>query len=172
MSKQNNTSQEKNILFIDRDGTLIIEPPITFQINSLEEMVFLPWVISSLKKLYKAGYQLVLVTNQDWLWTSANPRTNYEIINDKIFQIFEWEGIKFLDVFECVHFEDDQCECRKPKLWILWDFLNQINISHDRSYVIWDRESDMQFAKNIGINWIKITTENNWESIVDKILST
>jgi len=71
----------KKILFIDRDGTLIQEPPVTFQVNSLEEMVFLPGVISSLKQFSESGFSLMIVTNQDGLGTDANPREMYGKIN-------------------------------------------------------------------------------------------
>ena len=74
----------KKICFIDRDGTLLMEPPKTEQINSLEEMMFLPNVISSLKILYENGWEFVMVTNQDGLGTSANPQENYEMINQKL----------------------------------------------------------------------------------------
>jgi len=163
----------KKILFIDRDGTLIYEPPVTFQVNNLEEMKFLPWVICSLKKFVEAWYELVMVTNQDWLWTSSNPRENYEKINKKMFEIFEWEWIKFQEIFECPHFPEDNCSCRKPKIWILWDFLNRVKIDLENSYMIWDRDSDKEFAKNIWVKFERVvygSKEENWEKVVERIL--
>ena len=164
----------KKILFIDRDGTLIQEPPITFQVNSLEEMVFLPKVISSLSKLVEAWYELVIVTNQDWLGTKSNPRENYEKINKKMLEIFNWEWIKFQEIFECPHLPEDNCNCRKPKVWILWDYLERENIDLKNSYMIWDRESDKQFAKNIWVKFEKVIFGNekyNWENVVKNILN-
>ena len=146
----------KKILFIDRDWTLIQEPTKTFQVNSLEEMIFLPWVICSLKKFLEAGYELVMVTNQDWLWTDANPRENYEKINKKMFEIFASEWINFTEIFECPHFSEDNCNCRKPKVWILWNFLDRVNIDFENSYMIWDRESDKEFSKNIWVKFEKV----------------
>ncbi len=159
----------KKVLFIDRDGTLIIEPPKTFQVNSLEEMVFVPEVISSVKKLSEQGFELVIVTNQDGLGSKSNPRENYERINEKIFEIFESEGISFVEIFECPHFPEDNCDCRKPKLGILGEFLIKNQIDLENSYVIGDRETDLEFAKNIGIKGFKIP-EKSWSEIADMIL--
>jgi len=163
----------KKILFIDRDGTLIYEPPGTFQVNSLEEMRFLPWVICSLTQFVDAGYELVIVTNQDWLDTKSNPRENYEKINKKIFEIFAWEWVKFQEIFECPHFELDNCNCRKPKIWILWDFLERVNIDLKNSYMIWDRDSDKEFAKNIWVGFEKVvfwSKSDNWDKVTKNIL--
>jgi len=165
----------KKILFIDRDGTLIQEPAKTFQVNSLEEMVFLPWVICSLKKFIDSWYELVIVTNQDWLWTKSNPRENYEKINKKMLEIFAWEAVEFKDIFECPHFPEDNCNCRKPKVWILWDYLDRTKIDLKNSYMIWDRESDKEFAKNIWVNFEKVefwSKKYNWEKLTEKILKS
>ena len=118
----------KKIIFVDRDGTLIVEPPITKQINSLAEMVFIPYVISSLKKLFIAGFELIIVTNQDGLGTSANKRENYDLINKKMFEVFTSEGIKFAYLFECPHEEKEQCKCRKPGIGMIEDYLSKHKI--------------------------------------------
>lgn len=157
-------------LFIDRDGTLIIEPPETFQVNSLEEMTFLPGVISALKKFTKAGYRLIIVTNQDALGTEKNPRENYEKINQKFLEIFAGEGITFDHIFECPHTPEDKCDCRKPNPKILGNFLEENQINYQNSYMIGDRESDIEFAKNINIKSEKISPENSWKKITEKIL--
>ncbi len=164
----------KKVLFIDRDWTLIFEPPITFQVNNLEEMIFLPMVISSLQRLVRAGFELVLVTNQDWLGTKSNPRENYEKINSKILQIFEWEWIEFSEIFECEHFPEDNCKCRKPKVWILKNYLEKNNIDLEKSYVIWDRNTDMEFAKNIWVKFERVifwSEKYNWNNAIWRILS-
>jgi imidazoleglycerol-phosphate dehydratase / histidinol-phosphatase len=162
----------KKILFIDRDGTLVEEPKDTFQINSLEELIFLKNVISSLKEIFNSWYELVIVTNQDWLWTKLNPRETYEKVNKKIFEIFASEWIEFSHIFECPHFENENCLCRKPKVWILWNFLNENEIDYKNSYMVWDRDSDMEFAKNIWVKWLKINNkEMTWEKI-KKILTS
>lgn len=160
----------KKILFLDRDGTLILEPPETFQVNSLEEMVFLPNVISSLKKFVEAGFELMMVTNQDGLGTPKNPRENYEKINQKIFEIFASEGIYFSKIFECPHFPEENCNCRKPKIGILGDFLEKNTINKENSYMIGDRKTDLEFAKNIGVKGFLLDESNTWGTITQNIL--
>ncbi len=155
-------------LFIDRDGTIIAEPPETFQVNSLEEMQFLPGVISALKKLSRSGFKLFMVTNQDGLGTDSNPREVYEKINHKMFEILASEGVSFEAIFECPHFEKDHCDCRKPKLGILDDFLVKNKLDLDNTYMIGDRESDMEFARNLSIKGYKIP-KNTWSEIANSI---
>lgn len=159
----------KKIAFLDRDGTLIVEPPETHQVNSLEEMEFLPGVISSLKKLTESGYELVLVTNQDGLGTEANPRENYEKINQKMFQIFASEDIFFKEIFECSHFPEDHCECRKPKVGILKNFLNTNEVDLQKSCVVGDRQTDIDFANNISVQGF-LLGKRSWKDIVLDIL--
>jgi len=162
----------KKILFIDRDGTLIEEPPVTFQVNSLEEMVFLPGVISSLKKFTDAGYELIVITNQDALGTPANPRENYEKVNQKFLEIFRGEGVEFSEFFECIHTPEENCECRKPKTGMVDLYLlkNRELIDFENSYVIGDRKTDITFAKNIGVTGVLISPENSWNCIAHEIL--
>ena len=177
----------KKILFLDRDGTLIFEPPVTFQVNTLEEMFLLDNLVSSLKKFTESGFELVLVTNQDGLDTESNPRKNYENINTKLFHILKTEGIEFSELFECPHFEHDNCACRKPKTGMLDEYLlkNRGNIDFENSYVIGDSERDMGLAQNIGVEGIQIhfdagkigheaLREKNilsWQEITEKILN-
>lgn len=165
----------KKILFIDRDGTLIQEPPVTFQVNSLEEMVLLPGVISSLQKFSEAGYELVIITNQDALGTPANPRENYEKINQKFLEIFRGEGVEFSEFFECIHTPEENCDCRKPKTGMVDEYLlqNRKSIDFENSYMIGDRESDMIFAQNIGVSGLFLDpdhSEKNWKSLTKKVL--
>ena len=173
----------KKIIFIDRDGTLIQEPPLNYQVDNLEQLVLLPMVISSLQKLQKMWYELVIVTNQDWLGTDSNPRKNYELINNKMLEIFSWEGVEFSEVFECPHFPDDNCECRKPKIWILskkflekygWSTngFNPLKIDLKSSFMVWDRETDREFAKNIWVKFNKVifwSEDFNWNNLIKNI---
>lgn len=163
----------KKILFIDRDGTLVVEPEVTQQINALEELYFLPWVISSLKKLKELWYIFIIVTNQDGLWTIKNPLEMYEKINTKIFDVFLSEQISFDKIFVCPHFESENCNCRKPNVGILGNYLWENQIDYENSYMIWDRETDMEFAKNIGISYLKVVHGDiiyNWGNVVKEIL--
>lgn len=101
-----------------------------------------------------------------------------------MFEIFAWEKVVFQEIFECPHFESDNCNCRKPKIWILWEkFLkkyswstkgfNHLKLDLQNSYMIWDRKSDEEFAKNIWIKFEKVefwSEKYNWENIAKKIL--
>ncbi len=160
----------KKVIFIDRDGTLIVEPSQTKQVNSLKELEFIPRVISSLKQLYNAGYELTIITNQDGLGTPTNPRENYELINKKMLEVFLSEGIKFTNVFVCQHCDKDKCKCRKPEIGMIKNYLIENEIDKDNSYVVGDRKSDLEFAKTIGIKGFLLSKKQGWENIVNQIL--
>ncbi len=159
----------KKILFVDRDGTLIVEPPETKQVNSLAEIELIPGVISALKCFVEAGYEIVIVTNQDGLGTAANPRENYEQINTFLFRIFASEGISITHVFECPHFPQDNCACRKPKTGMLGDYLQREKIDLQNSLMVGDRQSDLEFANNICVQCF-LLPELSWHQIADTIL--
>ncbi|MEI7511752.1 MAG: bifunctional histidinol-phosphatase/imidazoleglycerol-phosphate dehydratase HisB [Candidatus Peregrinibacteria bacterium] len=168
----------KKILVIDRDGTLLYEPPETEFISSLAEMEILPCVVSSLKALFETGYELILVTNQDGLGTSKNPTENFDVVNAKLFQILASEGVSFSEMFVCPHFESDLCACRKPRTGLFTKYLAENTIDLQNSYVIGDRETDMELAKNLGIPGLKIQNAicpqkgqgNTWAEITHFIL--
>ncbi len=162
---------KNKVIFVDRDGTIIKEPPETEQVNSLEELEFMPYVISSLKKLYKNNFKLIIVTNQDNLGTELNPLENFEKINNKIFQILKSENIEIDKIFVCPHTKDDNCNCRKPKLGMVEDWLLNNEFDKENSYVIGDRATDVEFAKNLNIKGFLLNDDNNWEKITDIIIN-
>ena len=165
-------SNNQKIIFLDRDGTIIFEPE-DFQVDAIAKVQLVPGVILSLSRLIDYGYALVMVTNQDGLGSNSFPETQFTEAHEYILDLFKSQGIEFKDVFICPHFETDNCDCRKPATGLITGFLAQNNIDPQRSYVIGDRDTDMEFSKRLKLQGIKIDpyTKQAWPKIVDDILS-
>jgi len=140
----------KKVLFIDRDGTLIVEPKTDFQIDSLEKLEFIPKAISNLRKIAEEmDYELVMVTNQDGLGTSSFPEDTFWPAHQKMMKTLEGENIHFSQVHIDRSFEADQAPTRKPRTGMLTGYLTD-DYDLAGSFVIGDRLTDIQLAKNLG----------------------
>jgi imidazoleglycerol-phosphate dehydratase / histidinol-phosphatase len=140
----------KKILFIDRDGTLILEPPVDYQVDRFEKLVFYPRVFAALSRIVEhLDFELVMVTNQDGLGTSAFPYEDFIGPHNLMLQAFENEGIKFNEVLIDRSFPHENAPTRKPKTGLLQNYMND-NYDLQNSYVIGDRLTDVELAKNLG----------------------
>ncbi|MES1196977.1 MAG: bifunctional histidinol-phosphatase/imidazoleglycerol-phosphate dehydratase HisB [Steroidobacter sp.] len=165
------SNEMKRVLFIDRDGTLV-EEPADEQVDRIDKVKLLPDVIPALLKLQLAGYELVIVSNQDGRGTDSFPEQDFVTTQNFIRSIFNSQGIRFAAEFYCPHFPKDNCECRKPKTGLLADYLKRpIDLKH--SYVIGDRETDLQLAENLGVQGIRLGTSRNtgdsWDDIATRL---
>lgn len=158
------------ILFIDRDGTLIDEP-FDKQVDCISKLKLKKNVIPSLLMLKNSGYSFVMVSNQDGLGTESFEYARFEKPQTMLLDLFQSQGITFKDIRICPHFINDGCECRKPKLGLVMDYLRSDNIDFEKSYVIGDRETDMSLAKNMRINGILYQETTDWLEIARLIIS-
>jgi len=147
-----------NVLFVDRDGTLVQEPPDE-QVDSFEKLAFIPGVVTGLGRLVRHGYKLVMVTNQDHLGTPRFPFEAFEPVQQRILDHLAGEGIRFDAVFVCPHVPEDNCACRKPKTGLLEDFMRSNPVDLKRSWVIGDRETDVQLARNLQVRAARLTRD-------------
>ncbi|MDD5040804.1 MAG: bifunctional histidinol-phosphatase/imidazoleglycerol-phosphate dehydratase HisB [Candidatus Peribacteraceae bacterium] len=152
----------RQIAFLDRDGTLLWEPPETRQIDSLEKLKILPGVIEGLKQLCKRGFALVMVSNQDGIGTPKFPRKQFELPQKNFLRQLASQGIAFADVFVCPHTPEEQCACRKPKTGLVKDFLRRNGVDLSSSLMIGDRKTDEEFAKNIGVRFVRMETNGRF----------
>jgi len=146
----------KKILFIDRDGTLVIEPPVDKQLDSLEKLEFFPLVFNGLSRIVQElDFELVMVTNQDGLGTSSFPEETFVPAHTKMLKAFENEGIVFADIHIDITFPEQNADTRKPGIGMLKKYFDK---SYDlaNSFVIGDRVTDVLLAKNLGAKAIYI----------------
>jgi imidazoleglycerol-phosphate dehydratase / histidinol-phosphatase len=152
----------KRVLFIDRDGTLILEPPDE-QIDSLEKLEFYPGVFTWLSKIAsETDYELVMVTNQDGLGTDRFPENTFWPAHEKMMKALEGEGIKFSNIFIDKSYPHENKPTRKPGIGMLTEYLSG-KYDLKNSYVIGDRLTDVEMAKNLGAKGILIK-DNSLES--------
>jgi len=160
------------VLFIDRDGTLI-EEPYDNQVDSLAKVRFLPGVFAALSELMRAGYRLVMVTNQNGLGTHTFPFAAFTEAHEFVLNAFSSQGIRFDQVFVCPHRENDGCSCRKPRTGLVEEYLSMAPIDLAASAVIGDRATDMEFASNLKLRGFTVRregTENEtWPAVVRAI---
>ncbi|PZU23687.1 MAG: histidinol-phosphatase, partial [Stenotrophomonas sp.] len=161
------------ILFVDRDGTLI-EEPADFQIDAYEKIRFVRNVIPAMLKLRDAGYQFVIVSNQDGLGSEGYPQASFDGPNDLMLQIFASQGITFRDVLIDPSWPQDNSPNRKPGIGMMVSYLQDRSIDWARSGMVGDRPTDIQFADNMKIRGFQLRTgqfggEWDWDAIAHEL---
>jgi len=145
------------VLFIDRDGTIIAEPPVDFQVDSLEKLEFLPKAISNLRKISEEKeFELAMVTNQDGLGTESFPENTFWPAHQKMMRTLENENVHFHEVFIDRSFEHENAPTRKPRTGLLGKYIGNEDYDLAGSFVLGDRLTDMQLAVNLGARGIFI----------------
>lgn len=143
------------VLFVDRDGTLI-EEPADCQVDRFEKLRFVPGVIPALASLCAAGWELVMVTNQDGLGTPAFPRADFDGPHALMLQVFASQGVTFRDVRIDASRPEDASPDRKPGIGLVLDYRSDPAVDWRRSAMVGDRESDLGFARNLGVRGFRI----------------
>jgi len=150
---------KKKVLFIDRDGTILIEPPVTYQVDTLDQMEYLPGVLRNLYFIrQKLDFEWALVTNQDGLGTDVYPQEHFDTVQAKFLQTLANEDIHFDKVFIDISFPEDNLPTRKPGTAMLTEYFTE-DYDLENSYVIGDRYTDVELAKNLGCKAIYINED-------------
>ncbi|MEO0576450.1 MAG: bifunctional histidinol-phosphatase/imidazoleglycerol-phosphate dehydratase HisB [Pseudomonadota bacterium] len=160
----------RSILFIDRDGTLIKEPPDE-QVDRIDKIALVDDSIPALLALRDAGYEFVLVSNQDGLGTDAFPQIDFDVPHEFMLTLFASQGVSFAEQMICPHLPADGCGCRKPNTGLLTRFLAQNTLDLNRCAVIGDRETDIQLADNIGIRGFLLDDNCTWNDIAHQLIN-
>jgi imidazoleglycerol-phosphate dehydratase/histidinol-phosphatase len=162
----------RRVLFIDRDGTLINEAPPTYQIDSFDKLTFYPHMFEYMGRIAReTDYELVMITNQDGLGSASFPEHTFQPLHDFIMKTLEGEGIKFDAVYIDRTLAADNAPTRKPGVGMVLSYMNNNNYDLENSFVIGDRITDVQLAKNLGCKAIWLNNDPNLGSaeIADKI---
>lgn len=162
-----NDGKKKRVLFIDRDGTLVVEPPVDYQLDSLEKLEFIPGVFRNLHFIARnLDFERVIVTNQDGLGTPSFPMGTFLPAHEKMLRAFENEGITFDDIIIDRTFEHEHQPTRKPGTALLGKYLTG-DYDLENSFVIGDRITDMQLARNLGAKGILLQPYETGRKWVD-----
>jgi imidazoleglycerol-phosphate dehydratase/histidinol-phosphatase len=161
----------KKVLFIDRDGTLVIEPPVDYQLDSLEKLEYYPGVFRWLGEIVrKMNFELVMVTNQDGLGTDSFPEHTFHPPQDAMIKALKGEGIEFSEVLIDRSFPHENASTRKPRTGLLEKYMNG-DYDLANSFVIGDRITDVELAKNLGAKsiWLNHEDEKGLKELSGKI---
>ena len=153
---------KKKALFIDRDGTLVIEPPVDYQLDSFEKLEFYPKVFRNLHFIRtRLDFELVMVTNQDGLGTASFPEDTFWPVHNLMLKSFAGEGITFDDICIDRSFPEDNAPTRKPRTGMLTRYIHNEEYDLAGSFIIGDRATDVELAKNLGCRAILLQPDTS-----------
>ena len=162
----------RKILFVDRDGCLI-EEPADQQIDRFEKLALLPGVITALQRFVVAGYELVMVTNQDGLGTDSFPETDFTGPQELLLSIFASQGIHFREVLVDRSFPQEGLDTRKPGIGLARHYLADDSWNRGASAMVGDRETDLQFAANLGVRGCRVGPAGvSWAALAHQLIDT
>jgi len=142
---------KKKVLFIDRDGTIVIEPPVDYQLDAFEKLEFYPKAIRNLYFIrQKLDFEFAMVTNQDGLGTPSFPEDTFWPVHNLVLNTLRNEGVTFDEIFIDRSFPEDNAPTRKPRTGMLTRYLNNEDYDLAESFVIGDRATDVELANNLG----------------------
>jgi len=161
---------KRKVLFLDRDGCLVIEPPDA-QLDSFEKFDLVPGVVAALQRCVAAGYGLVMVTNQDGLGTATFPETAFRGPHDLLLRIFASQGIHFREILIDRSLPHEGRDTRKPGTGLLLHYLADDAWSRADSALVGDRDSDLQLAANLGVRGFRVGANGlTWSGITHRLL--
>jgi imidazoleglycerol-phosphate dehydratase/histidinol-phosphatase len=162
----------RKILFLDRDGTLVVEPG-DGRVDSFTKLALVRGVIPALLRFTAAGYELVVVSNQEGLGTKDFPRARFDEVDGLVRGLFASQGIEFAEVLYCPHETKDRCDCRKPAVGLVRKYLGDGILDRQASAVVGDRDTDLELARNLGLRGFKLGGDGlagTWEGIAHALL--
>ncbi|MBR6560624.1 MAG: bifunctional histidinol-phosphatase/imidazoleglycerol-phosphate dehydratase HisB [Alistipes sp.] len=155
----------KRALFVDRDGTIIVEPPVDYQVDSLEKLEFVPGAISALRSIAELDFELVMATNQDGLGTASFPEDTFHPAHSKMLKTLAGEGVVFADQLIDRSFPEDNAPTRKPRTGMFGKYLSgEYDLAN--SYVVGDRLTDVELAWNLGVKAILLQPKEAGEQML------
>jgi len=160
------TIKKKKAVFLDRDGVINKEKNF---VTSWEEFEFIDGIFENIKKLNKAGFLVIVVTNQSGISRGFYTEETLKEIHDKMIKIMENNGAHIDDIFYCPHY-DDNCSCRKPNPGMILEAAKKYNIDLSKSWVIGDSERDIEAGRRAGCKTILVKVNTNIKDVVERII--
>lgn len=147
------------IVLLDRDGTVIVDPPDE-RVDKIEKIELFPDTIEALKVLADAGFSVILITNQAGIAEGRINKEEFQVINNRVLEMLQPSGVEFLETFVCPHGPNDGCECRKPKPTMILRAAEKYGIDLANTFMVGDRPGDIGAGNNAGTKTILVKTGN------------